>query len=87
MEKVAPKNSFSDADFVHLRGVRKLDMGYCNQETITDAAFIHLAGIHMLDMSECDQDAITPVAITHLLGARVRASACSPAVQAAVHAF
>jgi hypothetical protein len=37
-----------DADFVHLRGLRSLDMSGCSQATITDAAFAHLAGIHTL---------------------------------------
>ena len=40
-----------DADFVHLRGLRSLDMSWCNQAGITDGAFAHLAGIHTLNMS------------------------------------
>ena len=49
-----------DADFVHLRGLRSLDMSWCWQESITDGAFAHLAGIHTLDMGCCCQVTITP---------------------------
>jgi hypothetical protein len=55
-----------DADFVHFRGLRSLDMTLCNQPTITDAAFVHLAGIHTLHMGGCRQ--ITDGAFAHLRG-------------------
>jgi hypothetical protein len=56
----------TDADFVHLRGVKALHMCSCGQ--ITDAAFAHLAGIHTLRMSGCDQATITDAAFVHLAG-------------------
>jgi hypothetical protein len=40
-------NPVRDADFVHLEGLRELNMTGC--EAITDAAFVHLRGIHTLD--------------------------------------
>ena len=55
-----------DADFVHLRGLRSLDMGWCTQATITDGAFAHLAGIHTLDMRWCSQATITDACRAHL---------------------
>ena len=59
-------SSLTDADFVHIRGVRELNMSGCSQETITDAAFAHLAGIHTLDMSGCSQAIITEACRDHL---------------------
>ena len=35
----------TDAAFVHLRGLRALDMSLCNQPTLTDAGLAHLASI------------------------------------------
>ncbi len=58
--------SVSDADFVHLEGLRELHMSGCR--AVTDTAFAHLRGIHTLDMSYCDQDAITDAAFSHLVG-------------------
>ena len=55
-----------DADFVHLRGLRELNMAYCT--SVTDAAFAHLHGIHTLDMSRCCQAGITDAAFAHLRG-------------------
>ena len=55
-----------DADFVHLEGLRELNMKRCTG--VTDAAFAHLRGIRTLDMSWCDQDAITDGAFAHLPG-------------------
>ena len=63
-----PQSPLTDADFVHLRGVRELNMGGCDQASITDAAFAHLAGIHTLDMSYCSQASITDGAFAHLAG-------------------
>ena len=54
-----------DADFVHLRGLRSLDMSWCSQTTITDAAFAHLVGIYTLKMSWCSQATITDGAFAH----------------------
>ena len=55
-----------DADFVHLQGLRELDVRGCT--SITDAAFAHLCGIHTLRMSHCVQAGITDAAIAHLRG-------------------
>ena len=63
-----PPSPLTDADFVHLRGVRELDIRRCDQETITDAAFAHLTGIHTLKMSGCSQTTITDAAFAHLAG-------------------
>ena len=63
-----PLPPLTDADFVHLRGVRELNMSHCKQATITAAAFAHLAGIHTLVMRYCDQETITDAAFAHLRG-------------------
>jgi hypothetical protein len=67
-EWYGPPSTLSDADFVHFRGVRELDMRCCWQTAITDSAFAHLAGIHTLNMSYCSQDTITDGAFAHLAG-------------------
>jgi hypothetical protein len=53
-----------DADFVHLAGLRTLNMR--GSKCVTDAAFAHLAGIHTLDMSWCSQLPVTDAAFAHL---------------------
>ena len=53
-----------DSDFVHLEGLRELNMAGCT--AVTDAAFVHLRGIHTLDMSCCAQ---TTLAAAQLTGA------------------
>ena len=55
-----------DADFVHLEGLREVDMASCC--LVTDAAFVHLRGIHTLDMSDCGRSFITDAAFAHLSG-------------------
>ncbi len=65
---VSGREDLVDADFVHLRGMKALDMRACRQRTITDAAFGHLAGIHTLDMTYCRQRTITDAAFAHLRG-------------------
>ena len=55
-----------DADFVHLAGLRRLDMSSCT--SVTDAAFAHLAGMQSLNMSWCSQPALTDAAFAHLRG-------------------
>ncbi len=55
-----------DADFVHLEGLRELNMAGC--EAVTDAAFVHLRGIHTLNMTGCHQHFITDAAFAHLAG-------------------
>ena len=62
----SPPPMLTNADFVHFRGVRELNMSYCWQATITDAAFAHLRGIHTLNMSGCRQATITDAAFAHL---------------------
>ena len=52
----------TDADFVHLRGIRKLNMGLCRQ--ITDGGIAHLSGIHTLAM--CDCKLVTDAGLSHL---------------------
>jgi hypothetical protein len=54
--------------FVHLKGIKELDMGCCRQHTITDATFIHLAGIHTLNITGCRQPGFTDNAFVHLNG-------------------
>ena len=61
-----PPSSLTDADFVHLRGVRELNMSRCKQDTITDAAFVHLGGIHTLEMIDCYQATISEACRAHL---------------------
>ena len=65
---ISENMTITDADFVYLKGVRKLNMWYCNQLTITDAAFVHLKGIHTLNMGCCSQSTITDAAFVHLKG-------------------
>jgi hypothetical protein len=60
------ESTLCDADFVHFRGLRTLDMSGCSDSTITDAAFAHLRGIHTLIMSGCFT--ITDAAFAHLRG-------------------
>ena len=54
--------TITDATFVHLRGIKSLNMFCCNQATITDAALVHLRGIQMLYMSHGRQATITDAA-------------------------
>ena len=59
-----------DADFQALERMpklRKLDMSFCNQPTITDAAFTHFRNLTSLDMDYCNQPTITDNAFTHLI--------------------
>ena len=67
-DRGGPPSTLTDADFVHLRGLRTLAMRNCNQATITDGAFAHLAGIRTLYMSGCSQATITDGAFAHLRG-------------------
>jgi hypothetical protein len=55
-----------DADFVHLQGLRSLNMFCC--KSVTDAAFVHLRGIRVLNMGCCRQAGITDAAFAHLRG-------------------
>ena len=65
---VSSNQRLRDADFVHLRGLRELDMSFCRLAAITDAAFAHLTGIHTLYMDGCNQATITDAAFAHLRG-------------------
>ena len=64
--KMGRKAQVTDADFVHLVGVKRLYMARCSG--ITDAGFVHLRGIHTLDMTFCSQPTITDQAFSHLEG-------------------
>jgi hypothetical protein len=68
--------NFTDAAFIHLRGIHTLNMSYCRQATITNAAFVHLRGIHTLYMSYCDQLTITDAAFVHLRGIHTLFMSC-----------
>ena len=63
---ISGRGDLTDADFVHLRGLKTVIMDRCTG--ITDAAFEHLEGIHTLDMSQCNQVGITDAAFEHLEG-------------------
>jgi hypothetical protein len=65
---ISNRNDLTDADFVHLRGIHRLNMSGCNQIGITDAAFANLVGIHTLDMSGCNQTSITNAVFPYLRG-------------------
>ena len=65
---VRVRADLTDADFVHLAGIKALDMGYCTNPGLTDAAFVHLRGLHTLLMLNCHQASITDAAFAHLHG-------------------
>ena len=65
---VAGYADLTDADFVHLAGIKALNMTFCNNPGLTDAAFVHLRGLHTLWMYECNQASITDAALAHLHG-------------------
>ena len=60
--------TITDAAFVHLRGIKELDISYCSK--ITDAAFVHLRGIQKVTMACCSQVTITDAAFVNLNGIR-----------------
>ena len=61
----------TDAAFVHLRGIRVLDMTDCSQPAITDAGLAHLVGIQKLSIAGCSQATLTDAAFAPLRGIRV----------------
>ena len=61
----------TDAAFVHLRGIRVLDMTFCAQPATTDAGQADLVGIQKLCMEACDQATLTDAAFCPLRGIRV----------------
>ena len=61
-------DAVTDAALEHLRGIRVLDMSFCDQPTITDAGLAHLVGIRVLDMSHCSQPTITDAGLAQLVG-------------------
>ena len=65
---VGGRRDLLDADFVHLKGIKALNMSWCNQAGITDEAFKSLEGIHTLNMSSCSQAGITDEAFQSLKG-------------------
>ena len=62
------RDDLVDADFVHLAGIKALNMVGCCNPGLTDAAFVHLRGLHTLWMSGCNQASITDAAFVHLHG-------------------
>ena len=71
MANVSDREDLTDADFVHLAGLQKLDMSFCSRSAIGNCAtFNHLAGIQWLSMSGCSTEAIT-AARKHGLPVRV----------------
>jgi hypothetical protein len=78
----------TDAAFVHLRGIKMLFMGYCDQLTITDAAFVHLQGTRTLVMDYCTQATITGTTFSSLAGIEALCLyTCSEEVNAAARAL
>ena len=65
---VFARGDLIDADFVHLAGIKALNMSYCTNPGLTDAAFVHLRGLHALWMGCCNQSSITDAAFVHLHG-------------------
>ena len=65
---VRRRNDLVDADFVHLVGIKALNMMACRNPGLTDAAFVHLRGLHTLRMPFCNQASITDAAFVHLHG-------------------
>ena len=66
---ISGRDDLTDADFVHLRGIKYLYMSWCTG--ITDEAFVNLRGIHTLNMSNCSQAGITDRAFEHLTRIKV----------------
>ena len=65
---VFARGDLTNADFVHMAGIKALDMRYCTNPGLTDAAFVHLRGLHTLWMWRCNQASITDAAFAHLHG-------------------
>ena len=61
---VSGRRDLTDADFVDLRGIRKLNMRFC--KLVTDAGLEYLSGIHTLYMSHCAL--VTDAGLAHLSG-------------------
>ena len=58
---------FTNAAFVHLKGIHTLLMWHCNQPTITGTALAHLKGIKCLVLWFC-RIPFTEVGLAHLQG-------------------
>ena len=65
---VVGRVDLTDADFVHLAGIKALRMSFCINPGLTSAAFVHLRGLHTLWMDYCNQASITDAAFAHLRG-------------------
>ena len=68
---VSGRNDIVDADFVHIRGDKRVRLHTVNMrncKSVTDAAFVHLRGIQKLNMNCCNQMTITDAAFVHLRG-------------------
>ena len=83
---VKERLDLTDADFVHLVGIKALNMAECANPGLTDAAFAHLRGLHTLWMTGCTQ--LTDGAFVHLRGLHtLRMGHCSqPAITDAAFA-
>ena len=63
---ISGRKDITDADFVYLEGIQRLNMKNCDQKEITDAAFKHLKSVKTLIMFGCNQKEITDEAFKHL---------------------
>jgi len=64
---ISDRRDIIDADFVYLRGIKRLNITWCSQ--ITDIALVHLRGIHTLNMKGCYRT--TDIALVHLRGIHI----------------
>jgi hypothetical protein len=71
-----PNTWVTDADFVHLAGLRELNMAWCTG--VTDAALVHLRGIHELDMQGCAQ--VAGAGFVHLRGIHTLNISCCKSI-------
>jgi hypothetical protein len=55
----------TDDAFVHLKGIKKLDMSYCIQDTITHKGLRNLVGIEKIYMYDC-RDSLIEAALFDL---------------------
>ena len=65
---ISGRKDLTDEDFVHLKGIKHLNMQGCNQAGITNQAFVHLKDIKHLNMVLCNQPGITDDAFENLEG-------------------
>ena len=74
----------TDTALAHLRGIRVLDMTFCDQAAVTDAGLAHLVGIQKLSIAYCSQATLTDAALAPLKGIRtLNMSSCPQLTDAA----